>query len=321
MSATQLRLAEGTFRAFGSDCRVVCDIEHAVWFAIDRLEDLECRWSRFRENSEVNHVNRHAGQWCEVSAATAQLFGVVANAVELSNGVVNPLMLRQIEALGYGASHESLIAPTDAPSISATAMPSKHTPSDRLPAGCTPASASMVEVEGGAVRIPAGTGFDPGGFGKGLAADLVAADLVERGASWAMVSLGGDIRFAGSALAEVAPLVHVNDVRSPDGILGTTRVAGGALASSSTTVRRWMADGQVRHHLLDPRTGAPVRSPRIAATVYAPSAWLADVIAKALIIDPTIGRTELEQWSAEALAFTTTDVEDLGLPVHPGGAM
>lgn len=298
---TTLRLHEVTFRAFGSGCRVVCDVEQAADLAINRLEDLESRWSRFRESSEVNDVNRHAGDWREVSMITAQLFEAGARAIELTNGVVNPLMLKQLQGFGYVDSHEHLEL--------STADPTGGSSDDRR-------AETDIDVVGGLVRIPAGTGFDPGGIGKGLAADLVTEDLLDAGASWAMVSLGGDICFAGTALANYAPVVHVDDPRTAGALLGATRVAGGALATSSTTSRRWSIDGQVHHHLLDPRTGAPTQSPRIAASVYAPNAWLADVLAKALVIDPALGEAELNAWGAEAIAFTQTAVVDLGLPVE-----
>lgn len=296
-----LRLHEVTFRAFGSGCRVVCDVDRAADLAISRLEDLESRWSRFRQNSEVSEVNRHAGDWCEVSMITAQLFEAGVRAIELTNGVVNPLMLKQLQSLGYADSHEHLEL--------STADPTGDASEDRH-------AETTIDIAGGLVRIPAGTGFDPGGIGKGLAADLVTEDLLDAGATWAMVSLGGDIRFAGTALANYAPAVHVDDPRTAGALLGATRVAGGALATSSTTSRRWSINGQVHHHLLDPRTGAPTQSPRIAASVYAPNAWLADVLAKALVVNPALGQGELTAWGAEAIAFTQTEVVDLGLPVE-----
>ena len=46
--------------------------------------------------------------------------------------------------------------------------------------------------------LPAGTRFDPGGVGKGLAGDLVAAHLLELGARSVQVELGGDVRVAGA---------------------------------------------------------------------------------------------------------------------------
>lgn len=302
MSTLQLHLHEGTFRAFGSKCRVVCDVPGSVDFAVDRLGDLESRWSRFRYESEVGEVNRHAGEWCEVSVATEKLFAAAVDAVELTNGLVNPLMLRQLEHLGYVESHEHL------------ELCSGPTSSQGQPT--MPASSTAIDVDGGAVRIPPHCGFDPGGIGKGLATDLVVDDLLDQGARWAMVSLGGDVRFAGSLLAKAMPHVLVADPRIPDAVLGATRVAGGALATSSTTTRRWTEGGNVHHHLLDPTTGLPTQSPRIAASVYAATGWLADVVAKALVIDPSLGADDLDPWGAEGIAFTSSEVIDLGLPVE-----
>src|SRR5262249_59958631 len=48
------------------------------------------------------------------------------------------------------------------------------------------------------VRLPAGVGFDPGGIGKGYAADRVVGRLMSRGARGACVNVGGDIRVAGA---------------------------------------------------------------------------------------------------------------------------
>jgi len=48
------------------------------------------------------------------------------------------------------------------------------------------------------VRLPAGTGFDAGGIGKGLAADLVTTEAIAAGADGICVNLGGDLRVAGT---------------------------------------------------------------------------------------------------------------------------
>ena len=47
------------------------------------------------------------------------------------------------------------------------------------------------------MTLPPGVGFDPGGIGKGLAADLVVDLLLDGGAAGACVDLGGDGRMAG----------------------------------------------------------------------------------------------------------------------------
>ena len=298
MSTTELRLHEATFRALGSNCRIVSDVERTVLAAVHRLEDLESRWSRFRATSEVSLVNAYAGSWVEVSAVTTTLFDRAAEAHRRTNGLVNPLMLNELRAHGYDRSNEEL----DSTVASISASP-----------GISRDRTGAIEIEGAAVRIPEDTGFDPGGVGKGLIADLIMADLLDAGAAWAMVSLGGDIRFGGAALATKPIDVQVDDPRSTGAIWGTTAVSGGALATSSTMSRRWHHEGAVHHHLLDPSTGAPVISPRIAATASTAEAWWADVVAKSLILDPSIGIDQLAAWDAKAIVFTESSVEHLML--------
>ena len=46
---------------------------------------------------------------------------------------------------------------------------------------------------------PADTGFDPGGIGKGLAADIVVDELRAEGAAGVCINLGGDVRVEGAA--------------------------------------------------------------------------------------------------------------------------
>jgi thiamine biosynthesis lipoprotein len=61
-------------------------------------------------------------------------------------------------------------------------------------------------------------------------------------------------------------------------------VAEGGVATSTTLRRSWRVDGEKRHHLIDPVTGAPSTSDLTAATVIAGEAWQAEVLAKAVLL-------------------------------------
>ncbi|MFT7475762.1 MAG: thiamine biosynthesis lipoprotein, partial [Verrucomicrobiales bacterium] len=249
-------------------------------------------------------INANSGHWVEVSSLTTHLVQRAIEASERTSGVVNPLLLRHLIALGYDRSNEELVASSD-------------------PVRCHEGSAishraSDIEIEGGAVKIPQNVSFDPGGVGKGLAADIVMEDVLDVGATWAMVSLGGDMRFGGRSLAAQGWGVQVENPVDRSVIAGVVNVADGAIASSSTRSRRWIHDGRTNHHLLDSTIGDPAVSPRHATTVWAESAWWADVVAKTLIIDPRIGREQLDDWNVEAVAFTDDGIENLGLRLdHP----
>jgi len=93
-----------------------------------------------------------------------------------------------------------------------------------------------------------------------------AAATVDAGV---LVSLGGDIATAGEA-PEGGWIVQVGeDSRAPISAgEEKIRITSGAIATSSTTVRRWVRGEALIHHILDPRTGLPaVGRWRTASTV------------------------------------------------------
>jgi thiamine biosynthesis lipoprotein len=152
------------------------------------------------------------------------------------------------------------------------------TSDNTLIVGCTD-----IHIDGRAVGLPAGTGFDPGGIGKGLAADIVIGELQAGGVAGACVNLGGDLRVAGSNPNGDAWTIAVEhpSIDQPVALIG---LHAGAVATSTTLRRRWTVDGQPRHHLIDPATGEPSASDLVLATVIAGEAWIAEVLAKAIVL-------------------------------------
>jgi thiamine biosynthesis lipoprotein len=256
--------AERTFRAMGSDAHVIVVgdpvlLDHAE----RRVADLEGRWSRFVPTSEVSRLTAAAGTTVAVSPETALLVRRSIEAHRLSGGSFDPTVLGAVVRAGYDRSFERL--------------------ADRGPVASPLASgAGAIEADGASVRLPAGTGFDPGGIGKGLAADIVAAELLAAGADGACVNLGGDVRVAGVAPTGGAWTVSVE--HPGQGTLARLGVADGGVATSTTLRRRWTVDGEWRHHLIDPGTGLPSDSDLELAAVVASEAWVAEVLAKAVLL-------------------------------------
>jgi thiamine biosynthesis lipoprotein len=84
-----------------------------------------------------------------------------------------------------------------------------------------------------------------------------------------------------------------------------------AVATSTTTRRRWLRDGVARHHLIDPRSHAPADTSVLAATVVAPTTAGAETLAKAaLLLGPEAG-----------LAFLDRQPDAAGLLVCPDGRL
>ena len=238
--------------------------------AVDLIEDLESRWSRFRDDSEVCELNRRAGEWVPVSPATITLVRRAIEGWALTGGRFDPTVLGDVVRAGYDRSF---------PDVAALAT-------DRtLPASPLGRGTAAIEIddEAGAVRLPAGVGFDPGGLGKGLAADLVAERISDEGAAGVLVNLGGDLRAIGVGPGGDDWTVEIDPAATGEP-LALVAVEEGAIATSTTLRRHWSTSTGEMHHLIDPSTGRPADNGVVAATVLSGRGWRAEVLAKAALL-------------------------------------
>jgi thiamine biosynthesis lipoprotein len=242
-----------------------------VW-ARRELERLESCWSRLRPDSELSALNSNAGRWHTISPTLADAVDRCLRLAALTDGGFDPTLLDRMLAIGYDRSFRSL----DLDQLGDVPQP--------RPSG----GVAGIERAGDRVRLPVGVALDLGGIGKGLAADILAVGLVAHGARSACVSLGGDVRVEGGVPDEGGWRVPVTNPLEPDAELGDVALAHEAIVTSTTTIRTWQRGGTTMHHLIDPRTGLPSIGDVVAAIVTAPEAWLAEGIAKAVVV---AGRT------------------------------
>lgn len=255
--------AESRFRAMGSDVHlvVVGGPLSLLDEARELVEYLEARWSRFRPASEISLLNAASGRPLEVSPETLELILRALEGARVTGGRYDPTVLGDVVRAGYDRSFE-LLGEDTGPG---------HSPLHRGLDGV------VVDEERSTVALPPGVGFDPGGIGKGYAADLLVRDLLA-GAAGACANVGGDLRVAGRAPQECGWTVGLEHPTRR----GTVAVIGlehGAVATSTRTNRRWGPPNSPRHHLIDPATGLPAETGLLSSTVAA-EAWQAEVLAK-----------------------------------------
>ena len=137
------------------------------------------------------------------------------------------------------------------------------------------------------MTLPRDVEIDPGGIGKGLAADLVTAELLAAGARGALVNLGGDVRVRGDAPGGTSWSIAVEHPTDPARTIVELGITDAAIATSTNARRRWIRGGRERHHLVDPRTGDSADSPLVSVTVVADEGWWAETSAKAIFVAGT----------------------------------
>lgn len=245
-------------------------------WAAARLEQLEQRWSRFRPDSEISRLNAAAGAALPVSLDTLLAVHTARAAWSHTEGCFDPTVHDALVHLGYDRTIDELRTGTPAERADALGTPSPAP-------GC---AGIEVDPYTSSVRLPPGTHLDLGGIGKGLAADLVARGLIERGALGALVNIGGDVRVTGTPPDGTAWHIDVLDPRTEQRFTSLDLRDGG-VATSTTLRRHWRSGDHAHHHLVDPATGDSTRSPVVGVTVVAGTTAWADALSKVPFVDPT----------------------------------
>jgi thiamine biosynthesis lipoprotein len=238
-------------------------------YARHRLDELERRWSRFLPESDISRLNSAPEAFVMVSWETIELLETMKDAWRLTDGRYDPAMLAAINAAGYSQS----IDRSDRTSRMARRPSRGHSIGD-----------VTIDAVTSTVIVPAGLGIDPGGIGKGLAADMLVTELLAGGTSGALVGIGGDLAAAGSPPTDEGWHVAVKHPLDLSRELMRIALDAGGVATSSTLTRTWLQDGRRRHHVIDPSTGTCATTDLAAVTVVAGAGWQAEAHATAALL-------------------------------------
>ena len=261
------------FEAIGTRWEIesASDLDDASRQAVSaEIERFDREWSRFRSDSAVTRVGREGGSIR--SRDVAPMLDAYRDASAATGGAVNPLVGDSLAALGYDAAYTLTAGPP-------VAAPSDWQRLVRWTAAEATASAPVL--------------LDVGALGKGRLVDLVI-DVLSRVPGDLVVDAGGDIRARGAGVR--IGLEHPYD---PTKAIGVVELQDAALCASAVNRRAW---GDGLHHVLDARTGVPVRT-WAATWAIASDAMRADAVATALFFD---GGPELAaDWGVEWVRMST----------------
>jgi len=234
------------------------------WF-----EEWEQVLSRFRPDSELSQLNKSAGWPMKVSQTLWDVFQCAQTAEKDSQGLVRASVLDALLMAGYDRSFDQMQPENIQTRVSTW----------NEVASLDEISSDQVEKT---ICLPADTHLDFGGVAKGWAANQAANRLSNHGS--ALVSAGGDIAISAKLPnAEQWP-VSIDDPLKSGEIIATLMLGACGVATSGTDHRRWKQGGRLNHHIIDPRSGQPAQTDLISATVIAPTATLAEMAAKTVMI-------------------------------------
>ena len=169
--------------------------------------------------------------------------------------------------------------------------------------------ATALRLDDRRAALVAGAALDAGGIGKGIALDAMAARLRRHGARAAFLDFGGSSQLAiGTPGAEAAGWRVALAGLAPGALLGETMLRDAALSTSRASVGPDPAGP-----IIDPRSGAPVLTPRIG-TARAADATSAEAWTKALIV---AGRAALPEARAHGIKALLEDAGGIAADQNP----
>jgi thiamine biosynthesis lipoprotein len=239
------------------------------------IAEFDATWSRFRPDSTVTRLAARGGSVPAPADAAAMLDAYRELGVA-TGGAVNPLIGESLGALGYDSSY-SLRAGAPVPA-----------PGDWT---------KIVSWDEARLVLASAALIDVGALGKGRLVDLVSRALDDVDGAL-VVDAGGDMIVRGEA--RVA-LEHPFDATKA---IGVATIHDQAVCASAVNRRSW---GDGLHHVLDARTGTPVRA-WAATWAFAGDAMHADAVATALFFEG--GARLAERWGVEWVRMSTAGVAE-----------
>ena len=261
MTTTLTPAPEGfiaSFRAMASPCEVRIDshderlAERLGQMAEAEALRIERKFSRYRTDNIVALINGANGEAVAVDPETAALIDYATQCYELSGGRfdITSGVLRRVWRFDGSAR-----------------VPTRRQVRALMPlVGWTKVTWAPPHL-----ILPAGMEIDLGGIGKEYAVDTTILKLLAESDVPLLVNFGGDLRVSGPRADGGRWRVAIESV-DQDGISeAILEVANGALTTSGDSRRYLLKDGVRYSHILDPRTGWPVKDPPRSVTVAAPT--------------------------------------------------
>jgi thiamine biosynthesis lipoprotein len=245
--------------------------EAAVAAVDDDFQRMHHEWHAWKPGGELVALNRRlaGGETTTVSDFLLPLLRQARTLSIQSDGLFNPAIGRLIGLWGF---HSDEPPPGPPPPVAEI---------ERLLAGKPDMQALVIEGSQVSSSNPL-VQLDLGGFAKGYALNQAISRLRSLGVGNAIVNAGGDLCVSGRH-GERPWQVGIRHPQG-EGVIAALAVADGECVLTSGNYERYREYENVRYaHILDPRTGWPVRHVASATVIHA-DGGVADAAATALTV-------------------------------------
>ncbi|MBQ9057690.1 MAG: FAD:protein FMN transferase [Atopobiaceae bacterium] len=240
-----------SFFALDTLCVVGGDLTTELLDEVEqRCLTYEALFSAYIETSDVSRVNTAQGKPVELHPDTAELISQALVYCEKSSGLFDIT----IGAVSQLWDFHNAVVPDD----------------EAIRQACAHVDYRLVSLDGTTLRLDDPDAvLDLGGIAKGFIADKIRDYLREQGVTSAYVNLGGNVCVLGSKPDGSAWNVGVRDPWATDDtqLVARAKIRDAALVTSGLYERSFEQNGKRYWHILDPRTGYPVETELVSASI------------------------------------------------------
>lgn len=243
--------------------------KESVDHGMEEVVRIEQKISSWRSDSETSRINQNAG--VEPQKVSWELFQLIARSKKisrLSDGNFD-ISFASIGSV-WDFKSEYTAIPSDSAIAASVALIDYH-------------NIVLNENDTTVFLTKKGMKIGFGAIGKGYAAERAKAIMLQYGASSGVVNAGGDLIAWGQKSEENLWNIGIQDPNDKHNVLMSVPVSNTAVVTSGNYERYVTIDGVDYCHIINPKTGWPVRNLK-SVTIICPNAELADGLATTVFV-------------------------------------
>jgi len=234
---------------------------------IVRIENLISSW---KPDSQISEVNRMAGKGpVKVDPEVIQLIERALTISKITDGAFDISYASMDQIWKFDGSMDERMPSQEAIRASVSKIGYQHIVLDK--------QAETVFLEKPGMKI----GF--GAIGKGYAADRVKALLIKMGVASGIINASGDLTTWGRKPDQSEWMVGITNPLNKTKFFSWFPLTDKAIATSGNYEKKVIIDGVEFSHIIDPRTGYPVRGIS-SVSILSESAELSDALATSVFV-------------------------------------
>lgn len=249
--------------------------------------------SKTKENSDIWKINHAEGSPVTVSEDTLTLLKAAVHYARLSDGKVDPTIGAVSRLWDFTASGSHAV-----PSAS------------ELSAALSHVDYHTIIISGSTVSLKdPGAEIDLGFIAKGYIADRMKDYLLSMGVESALINLGGNVLAIGGRPDGTPFCIGIQKPFAAAGTAAYTLPVTGLSVVSSGIYERYFEEGdQIYHHILDTKTGYPIRNNLLQVTILSSSSMDGDALSTAcFVLGLEEGMELIESLEDTEAVFLTSD--------------